>query len=325
MALILSGTCEVLECHGCGAMYLVGERPHRANPGAAERWKETHAACASANTYLEAAAPKMQADLEELIRDRMRKAVADAGGSLATEEEVAQHATADVVRAIMNALDLGLLPGRLHATRKHVDQLQARIVDLQQLLQADMLKLEDERRERAITEAAHVKASTAWSLARERVEALEAKLERETTAWAATLQREEALLAELAAARVALLAHCCAGCGLVLPDREAAAAHVTTCKDHPIGRQVLALEEQLASAREEIDRLRAGGLAALETLKGLAEGNSTDLTELEPPEQELAARITALLLVNADLQVRLDAANGHSPFSDADPPEGRRA
>jgi hypothetical protein len=61
-----------------------------------------------------------------------------------------------------------------------------------------------------------------------------------------------AFIAELEAR---LEAACCAGCGLVLPSRAAAAEHVAGCAKHPVGKRVLAAERSAAEAREALHGL----------------------------------------------------------------------
>jgi hypothetical protein len=137
MALILEGRATLLECHGCGELYLEGEGPNRSSPGAVAAWRERHLACPPPAQALRAAAPKMQADIEALVLPRLLELGAEAAHTweplpsgaarIAEREAAVQRAATDVVRELVQKLELGLLPGRLEQAARTIHDLQGTV------------------------------------------------------------------------------------------------------------------------------------------------------------------------------------------------------
>jgi len=82
-----------------------------------------------------------------------------------------------------------------------------------------------------------------------------------------------AIVLEVREARKALERACCSGCGTVLESRAAAAEHVLVCEQHPIGKRVWDL----------VDELTGEVLAALDAARksNKALGRARELLEWE--------------------------------------------
>ncbi len=183
MAVILEGAARMLECAGCGEMYLEGDVPSRSNERAAEGFREKHGACPVVPTRLAATAPALEADLGDLVKEL-------------APDLTTVHARA-VAAAVIDRFELGQLPGRLEtATRMLLDM--GRQLGAAQRRQA---------RPGLLEELAAAKASDLQRAGR--VNDLEEEL--------------GAARAKVVALEAALTSACCVGCKAVLPDLETAA------------------------------------------------------------------------------------------------------
>lgn len=181
MAVILEGSALMLECAGCGELYLEGDSPARRKEGALEAWREKHTACPVVPVQLAAAAPALEDDATGLVKQ------------LAPDlTEV--HARAIAVR-LLERYEIQKIPGRLEAATRMVAELGAQLVRSRRLEARPGLLEELERLRAALTAAAcigcgqvlpdaasaarHVEACLKHPLgqARQRVAALEASLE----------------------------------------------------------------------------------------------------------------------------------------------------
>ena len=119
---------------------------------------------------------------------------------------------------------------------------------------------------------------------------------------------------QLAALEAAVKAACCAGCGEVLPSREAAFEHIRVCPEHPLGEALSNEHAKALEAEEALARFKDDTREVFERLCDLAEAHAgVDLTGLDPTEQRLSALIEGLVLRAAHVDAVWAAAVEPSP------------
>lgn len=139
MAVILEGSALMLECAGCGELYLEGDSPARRKEGALEAWREKHTACPVVPVQLAAAAPALEDDATDLVKQ------------LAPDlTEV--HARVIAAR-LLERYEIPKIPGRLEAATRMVAELGAQLVRSRRLEARPGLLEELERLRAALTSA----------------------------------------------------------------------------------------------------------------------------------------------------------------------------
>lgn len=109
MAVILEGSALMLECAGCGELYLEGDTPNRRKEGALEAWRERHAACPAVPVTLSVSAPALEQDLADLVKQ--------------LAPDLTQVHARTIAARILERYELGQIPGRLEAATRMVLEL----------------------------------------------------------------------------------------------------------------------------------------------------------------------------------------------------------
>lgn len=139
MAVILEGSALMLECAGCGELYLEGDTPNRRKEGALEAWRERHAACPAVPTTLSVSAPALEQDLADLVKQ--------------LAPDLTQVHARTISARILERYELGQIPGRLEAATRMVLELGRQLTQARRK-EADPKLLEELERLRAALSAA---------------------------------------------------------------------------------------------------------------------------------------------------------------------------